>query len=192
MVYVGWDLLCYNGSIMRKNVNKIGNGGNQKEESKNNDLIRGIGKGALALGAAAAVATGVSRLNKDIVDTDRIKDAEVIRYDGYLDVEEANLRWDPDATVGEADSNIYTKIKDGVVFYRGKIYVINVPDDANGDWYGFESDKFTISLVDADCIDEVMAERINNREEKKDGYVWVNSKYVELRDDGVKGNDVNS
>ena len=54
------------------------------------------------------------------------------------------------------------------------------------------SDKFTISLVDADCIDEVMAERINNREEKKDGYVWVNSKYVELRDDGVKGNDVNS
>ena len=173
------DNLCYNGGNMEKMRSKE----KHNEKLDLSGAARKLSKLALAGAAAAGVASCVSGPGGGIMNTERAKDADVLRVDGVSIHGGPNLRNDPEVPYNPEDSNIYVKFDSDQTIevpYEGEFYVYDGPDDQNGAWCGFPAKEFTETLHDAGCISEGRKKMIDKREQEMDGYVWINSKYVDL------------
>ena len=129
--------------------------------------------------ACGAVAGGCS--THEIMDTEYEKEVERFDVNSVTLTDGPNIRKNP--TIPSEEENIIIDFGEqgqkAEVPYRGPGYYYCNEYDPNGGWYGFPADKLADELFKDAFIDGKEAKELVNKD--KDGVVWINEKYVEVK-----------
>lgn len=144
----------------------------------------------------AVVASGVFSTN-EIMNSKKIV-GEMNKVEGVVSVvakDGPNLRKEPFVSGrDEPETFIIDLGEEGqtaMFFWQGKdVYRYENKNDPNGYWIGFNAEDLADTLFKNNYITSKEAERINNKD--KDGMVWFNGNYIELKGNNITYNTVDS
>lgn len=154
---------------------------------------------ALAAPAIATVALVGILVRSGVFSTEEIMNSEknvgeINKVEGVVSVvakDGPNLRNDPFTSGGDEPETFIIDLGEegqtAMFFWQGKdVYRYENKNDPNGYWIGFNAEDLADTLFENNYITSKEAERINNKD--KDGVVWINGKYIELKGNNITYN----
>ncbi len=167
------------------NHEKMG-GNDEKGEQIKRELAKKVGGVALVGAAIIGTVLAGRKSTKEIMDTERAKDVERIEAESISFYEGPNVRQEPMVSDKEEAPNVVVNLDD-----KGQVVTIDFDDevlhyenenDPNGGWYGVDADKLADELEEEQYLNEKEADKLKDRGDSGDGYVWINDQYMSVEE----------